>query len=263
MKNKVRSVDFQGLLVLLGSRYCLASKRFFGSFAVSKTLIDFLMLLLVPRLRYRPSLGIRLTRGRFNEALVIVAHIYMRGNTLFPFIFAKVSGVFTLALKSCSLMRKFAVMWFGYLMYLPLNLVVRCGSFLCWNLTSCSRLIPPIVRMAITERVCERGGYQRTEWLPFHYQALFLLRWQHPRWTGHILKTCGHLVDYISNSQPRAWQTHVSRGVQGNDDSKFLGTEISEKLKRWPYRATDSRWKRDQGQTEALVICLDESTISA
>lgn len=121
----------------------------------------------------------------------------------FPLSLAKVSGVFYLHIKElCSLVKKFAVMWFGYLIHFPLILVVRCGSFLDWTLTSCSRITPLIARMA--RSLWEGGGCQRTEWLPFLYEAFLPLWWQQSRWTGHVLDTSYHLVYYISNSHPRA-----------------------------------------------------------
>lgn len=71
----------------------------------------------------------------------------------FPLSLQKVSGGFYPHIKElCSLVKKFAVMWFGYLIHFPFILVVRCGSFLGWTLTSCSRLTPLIVRMAIFVR---------------------------------------------------------------------------------------------------------------
>ena len=60
MKSKVGSGRLPRATGLLSSP---TSKRFFGRFVVLKRFIDYPMVLIVPRLRYRPSLGIGLTRG--------------------------------------------------------------------------------------------------------------------------------------------------------------------------------------------------------
>lgn len=110
------------------------------------------MFLLVPKLRYRPRLGIRLTRGWFNEVLVIVAHIYVRGKTLFSVIFAKVSSVFCSNIKELLTGEKVCCYVIRIFDVFSIDSCCPVWLFPGLNLTSCSRLTPPIVRMAIFER---------------------------------------------------------------------------------------------------------------
>lgn len=62
----------------------------------------------------------------------------MKKHTLFLYLHKKIQQcpTATLILKTYSLERKFAVMWFGYFIRLPFILVVWCGSFLDFELNN-------------------------------------------------------------------------------------------------------------------------------